>query len=133
MTLKRLLPTAVACLALLPAGALVAGCGSDDDDSGGGGAAASTPADTASGGGVAVKIKDIKFDPKSVTVKVGQTITWANEDGIAHNVTAEEGADFKSDNLNKGDTFEFTPEAAGTIKYVCTIHPGQDGSITVTS
>jgi plastocyanin len=133
VTLRRILPTAAACLALLPAGALIAGCGSDDDDSGGGGAAASTPADTATGGGVAVKIKDIKFDPKTVTVKVGQTITWTNEDAVAHNVTAEEGADFKSDNLNKGDTFEFTPEAAGTIAYVCTIHPGQDGSITVTS
>jgi len=131
VTLRRLLPTAAACLALLPAGAVIAGCGSDDDSGGGGDAAA--PAETTSGGGVAVKIKDIKFDPKTVTVKVGQTITWTNEDGIAHNVTAEKGADFKSDNLSKGDTFDFTPEQAGTIDYVCTIHPGQDGSITVTS
>ena len=124
MTLKRLLATAVACLALVGAG-----CGSDDDSDDG----SATPPPAQSGDSVAVKIKDIKFDPKTVTVKVGQTITWTNEDGIEHNVTAEDGADFKSDNLSKGDTFEFTAEQAGTIKYVCTIHAGQDGEITVTS
>ncbi len=78
-----------------------------------------------------VRIKNIQFVPKTVTVKVGQKLTWTNEDGIAHNVTATDGADFKSDNLSKGDTFTFTPTAAGTIKYACTIHPGQDGEIVV--
>ena len=34
--------------------------------------------------------------------------------------------------LNDGDTFEYTPTKAGTIDYVCTIHPGQNGTITVT-
>ena len=117
----------IACV--LASGALlVAGCGSSDDSGGGTQAA---PSSSTAGGGVTITIKNIKFDPKTVTVKVGQKITWTNEDGIAHNVTAQDGADFKSDNLNKGDTFEFTPDAAGTIKYVCTIHPGQDGEIEV--
>jgi plastocyanin len=119
----KVLATSAACLALL-----VAGCGSSDDKSGGGGSAA--PASSSSGA-VAVSIKNIQFDPKTVTVKVGQTIQWTNDDGIAHNVTAKEGADFKSDNLNKGDTFDFKADKAGTIKYVCTIHPGQNGEITV--
>jgi plastocyanin len=118
----------IAC-ALVSAGLLVAGCGSDDGDSGG--KAEPAPSSSTAGGAVAITIKDIKFDPKTVTVKAGQKITWTNEDGIAHNVTAEEGADFKSSNLSKGDTFDFTPTSAGTIKYVCTIHPGQDGEITV--
>jgi len=47
-------------------------------------------------------------------------------------VTAEQGADFKSDTMNEGDTFEYTPTKAGTIDYVCTIHPKQTGKLIVT-
>jgi plastocyanin len=81
---------------------------------------------------VSIGIKDIKFVPESATAKVGQKITWTNNENIPHNVTATDGADFASDTLQKGDTFEFTPTKAGTIKYVCTIHSGQNGEIEVT-
>jgi plastocyanin len=81
---------------------------------------------------VSVDIKDIKFVPHDVTAKVGQKIVWTNSDDAAHNVTAEDGANFASDTMQKGDTFQYTPRKAGTIKYVCTIHTGQDGTITVT-
>jgi plastocyanin len=81
---------------------------------------------------VSVGMKDIKFVPESATAKVGQKIVWTNNENIPHNVTAEEGADFGSDTLQEGDTFEFTPQKAGTIKYVCTIHSGQNGEIEVT-
>ena len=46
-------------------------------------------------------------------------------------VTAQSGESFKSQNFGKGGTFSFTPTKAGTIKYVCTIHPGMDGTLTV--
>lgn len=81
---------------------------------------------------VSVGMKDIKFVPEKATVKVGQKVTWTNNEGVPHNVTAEEGADFKSDTLNEGETFDYTPTKAGTIGYVCTIHPGQNGTLTVT-
>ena len=81
---------------------------------------------------VSVRIKDITFVPAAITAKVGQTITWTNDEPAPHNVTAEQGADFKSETLNKGDTFDYTPKQAGTIDYVCTIHPGQDGRLIVT-
>jgi plastocyanin len=81
---------------------------------------------------VSIGIKDIKFVPADATAKVGQKITWTNNENIPHNVTATDGADFASDTLQKGDTFEFTPTKAGTIKYVCTIHSGQSGEIEVT-
>lgn len=81
---------------------------------------------------VSVGMKDIKFVPESITAKVGQKIVWTNNDSVPHNVTATEGADFASDTLRKGDTFEYTPTRTGTIKYVCTIHPGQNGEIEVT-
>jgi len=107
-----------------------AGCGGGDD----GGSTSSAPASTSSsssGGDVAIKMQNIAFDPKAVTVKVGQKVTWTNDDSTDHNVTADSGADFKSDNFGKGSTFEFTPDKAGTIAYECTLHPGMKATITV--
>jgi plastocyanin len=76
-------------------------------------------------------MQNIAFDPKAVTVKVGQKVTWTNEDTVDHNVTSQSGETIKSDNFGKGGTFSFTPKKAGTIKYVCTIHPGMTATLTV--
>ena len=123
------------------AGALAfSGCGSSNDSSSSSTPAAapassSTPASTstpaAASGGVAITMKNIAFAPTSVTVKAGQTVTWTNEDDVAHNVIADSGASFKSDLLNKGGTFTFTPKKAGTIEYECTIHPGMKATLNV--
>ena len=113
-----------------------AGCGSSNDNTGSSSAAssASTAASSSSssGGGVAIKMQNIAFDPKAVTVKVGQKVTWTNDDSVDHNVTSQSGETIKSQNFGKGATFSFTPTKAGTIKYVCTIHPGMDATLTVT-
>jgi plastocyanin len=131
MNMRRILLALCAVVALA-----AAGCGSSNSSStssgSSSGASTSTPAASSSGGGVAIKMQNIAFDPKAVTVKVGQKITWTNDDSTDHNVTANSGADFKSDNFGKGGTFSFTPTKAGTIKYVCTIHPGMDATLTVT-
>ena len=115
-----------------------AGCGSSNSsssstDSGGvvSTNAKSAPAAT-SGGGNAVQIKNFAFSPSAKTVKVGQKITWTNEDSIGHNVVAKAGANFASKTLNKGDSFSFTPTKAGTISYVCTFHPNMKATLTVT-
>jgi plastocyanin len=78
-----------------------------------------------------VSIKNIKFMPHDLVVRVGQKIRWANNDKVGHNVTATKGATFASDTLDTGDTFSYTPTKTGTINYVCTIHAGQDGKIIV--
>ena len=134
MDMRRIL------LALCAIGALAAvGCGSSNQSSTSSGS--STPAassstaaasSSSSGGGVAIKMQNIAFDPKDVTVKVGQKVTWTNDDSIDHNVTSQSGESIKSDNFGKGGTFSFTPTQAGTIKYVCTIHPGMTATLTVT-
>src|ERR671936_15310 len=78
--------------ALLGAAVLLAGCG-------GGSKKSSTSSTTSSGGGgTAVSMKNIQFSPKSLTVKVGQTVTWTNDDSVDHNVTASDGT-FKSSNF----------------------------------
>jgi plastocyanin len=107
-----------------------AGCGGGDNSSSSS-SSTSTPAASSSGGGVAIKMQNIAFDPKDVTVKVGQKITWTNDDSTDHNVTADSGADFKSKDFGNGATFAFTPDKAGTIAYECTLHPGMKATITV--
>jgi plastocyanin len=110
-----------------------AGCGGSDNGGSSSSAASSTStaASSSSGGGVAIKMQNIQFAPKDVTVKVGQKVTWTNDDSVDHNVTAQSGADFKSKDFGNGATFSFTPDKAGTIKYVCTIHPGMTATLTV--
>jgi len=126
---------------LLAAGALtVAGCGGDDEGSGDagtpsaeqGGADAGGGGGSQGGGAVKIDMKNIEYVPKQATAKVGQKIEWTNGDSVAHTVTAESGAKFDSETMDPGAKFSFTPTKAGTINYVCEIHPNQTGTITVT-
>jgi plastocyanin len=124
VAMRRILLALCAVLALV-----VAGCGGGDDN--GGGSTATSSSSSSSGGGVQIKMQNIQFSPKATTVKVGQKVTWTNDDSTDHNVTADSGADFKSKDFGNGATFEFTPDKAGTIKYECTIHPGMVATLTV--
>jgi plastocyanin len=128
MDMTRILLALCAVVALA-----AAGCGSSNSGStsSGSSSSSSTGAASSSGGGVAIKMQNIAFDPKAVTVKVGQKVTWTNDDSVDHNVTSQSGETIKSDNFGKGATFSFTPKKAGTIKYVCTIHPGMTATLTV--
>jgi plastocyanin len=128
--MRRILLTLCAALALALG---VAACGGGDDDSGGGSTStAASSSSSSGGGGGAIKMQNIQFSPKETTVKVGDKVTWTNDDSTDHNVTADSGADFKSKDFGSGGTFDFTPDKAGTIKYECTIHPGMTGTLTVT-
>ena len=79
--MTKLLALILACLAL---GLVAAGCGGDDD---GGGGSSGDPAPararsppSGGGGGAQVGMKNIQFDPKDVTVKAGETITFTNDE-----------------------------------------------------
>jgi plastocyanin len=104
----------VALCAVVPLALGLAACGGS---SGGGSTSASTsaPASSSSGGGVQIKMQNIQFSPKDTTVKVGDKVTWTNDDNTDHNVTAQSGADFKSKDFGNGGTFSFTADKAGTI------------------
>jgi len=97
---------------------LLAGCGSSKKSS-----TTSPPASSGSASGPSVSMKNISFSPKSLSVKVGQTVTWTNDDSVVHNVTANDGT-FKSNNFGSGATFNWKATKAGTFQYTCTIHPG---------
>jgi plastocyanin len=85
-----------------------------------------------SGASAAVVMKNIQFAPKALTVKVGQTITWTNQDSVDHNVTATGGASFRSSNFGQGGTYKYRATTPGKISYVCTLHPGMAATLTVT-
>ena len=81
--------------------------------------------------GTKITMKNIEFKPGNVTVKTGETVTWVNEEQIEHNAVATEGADFRSELFGEGKSFAWKAEKTGTVKYVCTVHPGMEGTITV--
>ncbi len=79
----------------------------------------------------AVNIKNMAFTPDNITVKVGSTVTWTNEDNTVHTVTANDGS-FASDSLANGKSYSHTFNTPGTYKYRCVIHPNMTGIVTVT-
>ena len=123
--------TVLSCGALALGVAFVAGCGSDDNKNGSAPSATATTGAAANGSVIEVSMKNNLFSPEKVTGKVGQTVKWTNDDGYAHNVVATKGEKFQSDNFADG-TYEYKLDKPGKIDYVCTIHSGMVGSITVT-
>ncbi|MGH2531403.1 MAG: cupredoxin domain-containing protein [Thermomicrobiales bacterium] len=79
---------------------------------------------------VAVSIVNFAFDPGSIDVEVGTTVTWTNNDTAPHTVTADDGS-FDSGTLEPGDTFSFTFGQAGSFAYFCAIHPNMTASVNV--
>lgn len=125
-----------ACIAL-------AGCGGGDGDDADD-AAATDDATTAedageddAGGetaGAAVTAVDFAFDPTSVAVGVGDTVTFTNDDGVGHTVTAgspDEPGDAFDEAVGGGESVEITFDEAGTVTYFCTIHPSMTGEVVV--
>ncbi len=84
-----------------------------------------------SGGEEAVTIKGFTFAPAALSVKVGTTVTWTNQDGATHTVTFDVGDDTSGD-LGNGGTYSETFATAGTFPYHCAIHPSMKATVTVT-
>ena len=133
---RRVAMVSATLLVVLVAGLSVPACGGSSATTTTAGGVTTTvggATTTSAGGGgstVQVAMKNLKFDPATVTVKVGDTVTWTNEDSAQHDVIADNG-EFKSDLFGKGETFSFTFTKAGTYPYSCTVHAGMTGSVTV--
>jgi len=123
---------------LLVTAALAVGCGGGGSSYGDTATNASTPAAAKTAAAVTeektaaateVKMAGTKFAPGAIDLKVGDTVTFVNDDEIAHTATSDA---FDSGTMEPGATFDFTAEKAGTISYVCSFHPGMTGTINVT-
>jgi plastocyanin len=81
-------------------------------------------------GNVDVTIANFAFAPETLTVKVGTTVKWTNQDSAGHTVVANDNS-FSSGDLNQGDSYTFTFNTAGTFAYHCGVHPNMKATITV--
>lgn len=132
MTRPAVLLTAALSLALLSAA-----CGGSAPPKDG--AAASAKA------GVTVATGLLSFDPKTVNVSTGQTVTWVGGDDITHVLvegTYKVGSDGlrteQSDDMTfslkltkKGQQVSHTYDKPGTYTYYCSIHKGMNGTVVV--
>jgi len=74
-----------------------------------------------------------QFTPASLSIAVGDTVTWTNHDTAPHNIVVTDGPEkFTSPTLQTGQTFSHTFTQAGTYSYYCSIHPDMKATLTVT-
>jgi plastocyanin len=77
-----------------------------------------------------VSIANLNFDPATVTVNVGDTVTWTNNDSVDHTATAN-GGSFDTGSIGNGQSDSVTFTAAGNFPYHCSLHPQMTGTVVV--
>jgi len=117
---------------------LVAGCGGsgngngdsdggDGDESGGGTTTPATNGDASGNADVTVEMVSTSFEPVEVSVDVGDTVRWVNNDSFGHDVTSEQftsdAATWElSEAVSGGGSVTHTFDSSGVYEYYCTIH-----------
>jgi plastocyanin len=79
-----------------------------------------------------VNIQNMKFDPASITVAVGDTVEWSNKMGFAHTVAPDGGEFPSSGKIEPNKTFSHVFDKAGSVPYHCEIHTQMKGTVIVT-
>lgn len=75
-------------------------------------------------------IKNFEYQPRILTVKLGDTVEWKNEDIFAHTVTAVNKS-FDSGSINPGGSWKFVARKTGSFNYFCTFHPNMKAELVV--
>jgi plastocyanin len=91
------------------------------------------PACLASTAEVLVKVSDLGFDPSTITVQVGATVTWRNTGELDHAVASEEQSAITWDSgvLRPGDEYAVTFDEPGTYPYFNGLYPERTATINV--
>jgi plastocyanin len=109
-----------AALAALMMFMLLTGCNKDN------GYGSTGPSNTGSPGPDEVWMQNTAFNPSSLTISAGTTVTWINKDNMTHTATSgvpgNPNGMFNSGNMNQGATFSYTFNTAGTFDYYCIPH-----------
>jgi plastocyanin len=94
-----------------------AGCGGSD--------ASSEPVATTE----VTMVKSYRFDPKTIEVEAGATVTWTNDDNFTHTVQVDGQEDHE---VGQGESISIEFDTPGTYHYVCTLHrQDMDGDVIV--
>jgi plastocyanin len=87
-----------------------------------------------------VVMQNIAFNPPTITIHVGQTVVWRNDDTVPHTTTSGScsgnvctpAPGWDSGTLNPGQSFSHTFDTAGTFGYYCRIHgAAMQGTVVV--
>ncbi len=78
-----------------------------------------------------VTIAGFAFSPGTVTLRVGDSVTWTNQDSVAHTATAS--GRFDTGNIADGASSSIKFRTAGSFDYICAIHPTMEGTVVVRS
>ena len=78
-----------------------------------------------------VGMKGSQYGPREVSVHVGDTVLFNNDDSMAHTVTAADKS-FDSGDIGAGSSWSHTFDKAGTYAYICTYHNWMHGTVKVT-
>lgn len=130
--LKSLVAAAGTALVL----AMLTACGGSSGDNGGNACTLTGGSSTGTAAQTVQVVSDPStvgaFQPKTVSVKTGESVEWDwTDQGVSHTVTAENGS-FDSGLCAAGTKFFVTFSTAGTVNYHCTIHAQMTGTVTVT-
>ena len=79
---------------------------------------------------VTVEVKDFAFQPGTVTVAAGTTVTWLNDDEEPHTITSAEGV-FQSKAVENAGQFTYTFTKPGVYHYFCALHPHMRADVLV--
>ena len=104
-------------VAVLAATAFAAGCG-------GAGQSSEAVATTE-----VTMVKSYRFEPETIEIEAGQTVTWTNADNFTHTVKVDGREDHR---VGQGESVEIAFDEPGTYAYVCTLHSrDMDGTVIV--
>jgi plastocyanin len=74
--------------------------------------------------------KSYRFDPNTIRIKAGDTVTWTNNDNFTHTVKVDGQDDHK---VGRGDSVSISFDKPGRYHYVCTLHSNDmSGTVIVT-
>lgn len=80
-----------------------------------------------------ISIRDYKFEPATIQIKVGDAVRWTNnEKRTSHSVFFTGAASLESDRLFPGESWQRVFDKPGTYSYTCGPHPEMTGKIVVT-
>ncbi|MEV6641416.1 cupredoxin family copper-binding protein [Amycolatopsis sp. NPDC051371] len=79
-----------------------------------------------------VMMANYAFSPATLTVHVGDTVTWMQHDQAPHDATTTSApVSFRSPQLSQGQSWSYTFRTSGTYAYYCSVHPDMRATVTV--
>lgn len=78
-----------------------------------------------------VTIEGMQFRPQALSVALGGTVVWVNEDLVAHTATSATAGVFDSKLIAPDKSWKLTIRTKGDLSYICTYHPTMKGTLRV--